>query len=241
MRQFMTHLTIARRRLTSPNLLSLVMAAGVVIAGPAFASPRVMVDFRPIRQLPEPSLVEGAVTITEFGSIGGQRRGELTLDKDGVAFATDKERDRIPFASIEAFAIEHSTRGLLRGTPDAVAGLAPEGAGLVYKAIRPGAQTLSIRYRDTRGAVHGAVLILPKKARDPVVERSGMPDWKRTLRSRAASWSTRLLPWLFRAVTIFWFQASHPNPRSGSNSRLQRRETFLPPILPRPTRRHLPG
>ncbi|WP_207081134.1 hypothetical protein [Novosphingobium sp. KA1] len=146
-------------------LLPLFLAAGVVLAGPAYAAPR--------HQDPShhphdraPVVIGGAVHLIGFGPIDANHGGELSFESDAVVFEAGKVSYAVPYEAVEAFSIDHSNKALMRGAKNVVAGLAPQGVGLLYKAIRPGAETLSMVYRDENGALHAAVIMLPKDAKD---------------------------------------------------------------------------
>ncbi|MDO7842700.1 DUF4410 domain-containing protein [Sphingomonas immobilis] len=114
--------------------------------------------------------IPGAVNVLGFGDIKPQSGGKLSFAPQGITFANDKEQATIPFAAVQAFSIEHSTTGILRGTGSAVARNVPYGGGQLYSAIRLGAETLTIFYRDEHKALHGAVVILPKDRKDDALQ-----------------------------------------------------------------------
>jgi len=102
------------------------------------------------------------------------KRRRLTLTEHDVSFGTANNSASIPFSAVQAFSVEHPQQGLMRGTKSTVASLAPNGAGQLYSAIRLGAETLTIFYLDEHRALHGAVLIVPKKRKDDCSGRSPM-------------------------------------------------------------------
>jgi hypothetical protein len=117
-----------------------------------------------------PMEIDGVVNIIGFDGVKPNSGGRLTFGNNGIAFVDGKTTGSIPFEAIRSFSIEHSNKGLMRGIKGTLAGFAPQGAGQLYSAIRPGAETVSLLYTDRNHALHGAVLIVPKKRRDDVLD-----------------------------------------------------------------------
>lgn len=112
----------------------------------------------------------GAVNLIGWDGAPQGNHGELRLTGDGMDFVKDGADHRIAWSAIRRFSIEHTTRGLIRGTGGTLAGFAPQGAGQLYSAIRLGAEALSILYADEHQGLHAAVVILPRSSRDAVVQ-----------------------------------------------------------------------
>lgn len=145
----------------SPIALAFLLAGTTLAPGIAAAQPRDAAV--PANEIP------GAVNVLGFGDIKPQSGGKLSFTGGEIAFGNEKQTASIPFAAVQAFSIEHSTTGLMRGTKSKVASQIPYGAGQLYGAIRLGAETLTIFYRDEHKALHGAVVILPKDRKDDVL------------------------------------------------------------------------
>lgn len=127
-----------------------------------------------------PAEIKGAVNLLGFDAATPNSSGSLVFRHDDLVFAGSKSSGAIPFAAIRRLSIEHSNKGLLRGTKGTVASFAPQGVGQMYSLFRPGAETLTILYVDQTQGLHGAVVLLPKSSRDETLEafaRAGLqPD-----------------------------------------------------------------
>lgn len=115
-----------------------------------------------------PLVVDHAVSLTAFDGLKPGRGGRLEIGVGALRFAADGKRREIPADAIRLIAMEASTKGLLRGTAGTLASLAPNGAGQIYSAVRPGAATLTLFYADENGALHAVVLLVPKDSRNAI-------------------------------------------------------------------------
>lgn len=113
-----------------------------------------------------PVVVDDAINIIGFEDMKPGAKGRLEIVDSGIRLINDKTEAEIPLDAIMAFAVEHTSKGLLRGTAGTLASLAPNGAGQIYSAIRPGAETLTLFYRDENDALHGVVILIPKSSKD---------------------------------------------------------------------------
>jgi|GEM_PF-1454630 len=141
----------------------------IVIPISAFAQNDIEVmGRRPIERTrsARPIVVDDAINIIGFEDVKPGSKGRLEIGDDGIRLSNDKAEGLIPVDAIQFFAVEHGSKGLLRGTAGTLASLAPNGAGQIYSAIRPGAETLTLFYRDENDALHGAVILIPKSSKD---------------------------------------------------------------------------
>lgn len=169
--------------------LYVLLSGGVAVSGlpsaPANAqrnatpSDEVLVTGRrPIAPSLSPIVVDKAINIIGVEGAKENESGRLTFLEGAVTFLTDKTTSVIPIAAIRSVAVDHTSKPLLRGVAGTLAGLAPNGGGQVYGAIRPGAEMLTIFYEDGDDALHGAVMLLSKSSKPAVIRafaRVGVP------------------------------------------------------------------
>jgi hypothetical protein len=122
----------------------------------------------PARQI-DGVAIDGAVNIIGFDGAKPNAGGRFAFNGSEVTFGTSKAHYSIPFTALRSFTIEHSNKGLMRGTKGLMASFAPQGVGQLYSLFRPGAETLTLFYADEHDGLHGAVLILPKTRKDDVL------------------------------------------------------------------------
>lgn len=115
-----------------------------------------------------PLVVDHAIPLTAFDGLKSGKAGRLEIGDGALRFDADGKRREIPAAAIRLMAMEASTKGLLRGTAGTLASLAPNGAGQIYSAVRPGAATLTLFYADENDALHAVVLLVPKDRREAI-------------------------------------------------------------------------
>lgn len=117
--------------------------------------------------------IEDTVHIVGLGTLGENSSGNASFSPEAITLRTGKSNAVIPLDAVRAFSIEHSNRTLLRGPAGSILGFAPKGMGQIYRAIRPGAETLTILYTDENEALHTAVMVVPKDRKDDVFEAMG--------------------------------------------------------------------
>lgn len=115
-----------------------------------------------------PLVLDHAVPLTAFDGLKSGKAGRLEIGSGALRFDANGQRREIPAGAIRCMALEASTKALLRGTAGTLASLAPNGAGQIYSAVRPGAATLTLFYVDANDALHAVVLLVPKDSRDAI-------------------------------------------------------------------------
>lgn len=120
-----------------------------------------------------PLVVEHSIPLVAFDGLRAGKSGTLSIDERFLRFQGDRDEREVPLAKVRFVAVETTTKALLRGAASTLASLAPNGAGQVYSAIRPGAALLTIFYRDQQDALHAVVLLVPKASKDAITSRLG--------------------------------------------------------------------
>ncbi len=112
--------------------------------------------------------IQHAVNVVGLGDLKADSVGDLVVDRETMSFTTASSTVEIRLRSIKAFSISHDDVPLIGGTTGAIASVAPYGVGQAVTLVRPAADTFTLVYTDSRQAVHGSVLLLPKGRGDEV-------------------------------------------------------------------------
>lgn len=150
------------------RLTTIALALSVTIGTAAMVVPET-VRAQIVAVSDAPVEVDDVVNIIGFEGVKPNSGGRLIFHSDKIAFVAGETTGSIPYEAIRSFSIEHSNKGLLRGTKGMLASFAPQGAGQLYSVFRPGAETVTLLYTDGNHALHAAVLIMPKKRKDDVL------------------------------------------------------------------------
>jgi hypothetical protein len=89
-------------------------------------------------------------------------KGTLTVQDQNLHFTHGKTSSDIGAASIEDLVTGKDSREAVGKTMSALTYAAPYGGGRVVALFRTKFDTLTIKYRDANGALHGAIFALPK-------------------------------------------------------------------------------
>jgi hypothetical protein len=149
-------------------------ATTVAIPHAAYAQAAVTDDIQVVAHRPAANqvdsvVIDGVVHLIGFDRVKSGSGGRLEFTGDTILLETDKASSTIAFRSVDFFAIEHSTKALMRGVKGKLAGLAPMGVGQLFNAVRAGSETLTLFYTDENDALHGAVVIIPSKSKEDVL------------------------------------------------------------------------
>lgn len=159
-----------RKFILALSAATILAASPAVLPGTVSAQPVIEVTgLRPPADDAPPIVINDAVAVTGFGDMKPGAKGRLEIGQQGLRLANGKSEAWIPIQAVRFFALDHTTRALLRGVAGTLASLAPNGAGQIYSAIRPGAEYLTIFYSDENNALHGVVLLLPRSPREDVL------------------------------------------------------------------------
>lgn len=95
--------------------------------------------------------------------------GDMEIDGKAITLHVHGHATAIPLDSILIFSMVHGDKPLIHGAKGKLAEAAPYGVGFAVTMTRPSAETLTLFYRDSFGAIHGGVLVLPKDTEGPVL------------------------------------------------------------------------
>ncbi len=95
--------------------------------------------------------------------------GDMEIDGKAITLHVHDHATAIPLDSILTFSMVRGDKPLIHGAKGKLAEAAPYGVGFAVTMTRPSAETLTLFYRDSFGAIHGGVLVLPKDTEESVV------------------------------------------------------------------------
>ena len=108
-----------------------------------------------------PAASTEAVQVIGFGDIKNNTKGTLELKDGGLHFTSKTSSFNVTADTIEDVVTGADTQRAIRGTVGTLSQLAPYGAGRALSMLRQKIDTLTIEYRDSNGALHGAVFTMP--------------------------------------------------------------------------------
>jgi len=131
--------------------------------------------------------------ITGLTGVKANAKGTLTIESDNLLFANSKTKVSVPIHSVEDVVTDNDSQRVFRGTFGTLTMFAPYGGGRFLSLFRSKLDTLTIQYRDSDGALHGAIFTMAVGKADPlkkelvaqgarttipVQQDSGSPDTK---------------------------------------------------------------
>lgn len=102
------------------------------------------------------------VHVIGLEAIKHNAKGQVTVSKDALTFASGPTRSDLTIAGIEDVQTGADSQRLLHGTVGTLTMFAPYGSGRFLSLFREKIDTLTIEYRDANGGLHGAIFTLPQ-------------------------------------------------------------------------------
>jgi len=115
----------------------------------------------------QPAAGNKAVQITGLVGVKANTSGNLTLENGSLQFAGSGTKVSMPIHSVEDVITENDSQRVFRGTLGTLTMFAPYGSGRFLSLFRSKIDTLTIRYRDPDGGLHGAIFTMPLGKADP--------------------------------------------------------------------------
>lgn len=109
-----------------------------------------------------------AVQVIGPGNIKKNTKGSLALKNGDPHFISNKSDFSISAANVQDVITGADTERAIRGTVGTISQLAPYGAGRALSLFRENINTLTIEYRDSSGALHGAVFTMAVGRAEPL-------------------------------------------------------------------------
>jgi hypothetical protein len=102
-----------------------------------------------------------AVELVGLAGIKGNTQGALTIEDGKLHFAHSKKTAEIAAAAIEDVITGAESQRVIRGTAGTLSMFGPYGSGRFLSLFRSNLDSLTIRYRDADGGLHGVVFGVP--------------------------------------------------------------------------------
>jgi hypothetical protein len=93
--------------------------------------------------------------------------GTLALEGGELEFKNSKGNAKVPLHSIEDVVTDLDSQRVFRGTVGTLTMFAPYGSGRFLSLFRSKIDTLTIKYRDENGALHGAIFTMATGKAEP--------------------------------------------------------------------------
>ena len=109
-------------------------------------------------------------SIQLFGLSGvkNNTKGTLSVDGDKLHFASSKGTADIPLANVEDVLTGNDSQRVVRGKLGTVSMFGPYGSGRFLSLFRSKLDTITVKYRDSEGGLHGTVFTLPVGQAEPL-------------------------------------------------------------------------
>jgi len=111
-----------------------------------------------------------AVQIIGFGDIRDNTKGTLELKDGSLHFTSSKESFTVRANNIQDVVTGNDTQRAIQGPVGTISQFGPYGSGRVLSLFRSNIDTFTIEYRDSDGALHGAIFTMPAGKADPLKE-----------------------------------------------------------------------
>jgi hypothetical protein len=107
---------------------------------------------------------EQPVKVTQITGLTGVKKnttGNLSVEGGNLHFSHEQVKVEVATASMEDVVTGGDSQRLLHGTLGTLTMLAPYGSGRFLSLFRTKLDTLTVKYRDTDGGLHGAIFAMP--------------------------------------------------------------------------------
>ena len=108
-----------------------------------------------------------STAIIGLDGVKDKTAGTLTIEDGKLCFVHSGTRSQIPAAAMEDVVTADDSQRVIRGTLGTVSMLAPYGSGRALSMIRSKIDSLTIKYCDDTGGLHGAVFTMPARTAEP--------------------------------------------------------------------------
>ncbi|HEX3542955.1 MAG TPA: hypothetical protein VHT31_00380 [Candidatus Acidoferrum sp.] len=108
------------------------------------------------------------VALTGLTGVKDNQKGRLTVENGKLLFQYGKKTSDISAPAIEDVVTGEDTQAAIGKTASTLSMAAPYGSGRFLALFRTKFDTLTLRYRDENGALHGAIFALHTSDAEPI-------------------------------------------------------------------------
>jgi hypothetical protein len=101
------------------------------------------------------------VQITGLAGVKNKTKGRLQVNGSNLRFTHERQQVELAATSMEDVITGNDSQRLLHGTLGTLTMFAPYESGRVLSLFRSKLDTLTIKYRDADGGLHGAIFTMP--------------------------------------------------------------------------------
>ena len=109
-----------------------------------------------------------AIALTGLPGVKDDAKGKLTVESGKLYFTHAKKTSDLNVADIEDVVTGEDTQASVGKTVSTLSMAAPYGSGRFLALFRSKFDTLTLRYRDENGALHGVIFALPAGGAEPI-------------------------------------------------------------------------
>jgi hypothetical protein len=99
--------------------------------------------------------------ITGLAGIKNKTKGSITIENGNLRFAQGKTNVDLAATSMQDVVTGKDSQRAIHGTLGTLTSVAPYGSGRFLSLFRTKLETLTIKYRDADGSLHGAIFTMP--------------------------------------------------------------------------------
>jgi hypothetical protein len=99
--------------------------------------------------------------ITGLTGVANKTNGSITIENGNLRFAHGKTNVDLPAASMQDVVTGNDSQRMIHGTLGVLMIAAPYGSGRFMSLFRTKLDTLTIKYQDADGSLHGAIFTMP--------------------------------------------------------------------------------
>lgn len=99
--------------------------------------------------------------ITGLVGIKNKTKGSITIENGNLRFAQGKTNVDLAATSMQDVVTGNDSQRAIHGTLGTLTMVAPYGSGRFLSLFRTKLETLTIKYRDADGSLHGAIFTMP--------------------------------------------------------------------------------
>jgi hypothetical protein len=134
-------------------------AIAMIFAGLAVCSSNAQQNSKPARNV---------IALTGFPGVKDNAKGSLTVENGKLLFKSGKKSSDVSAPAIEDVVTGEDTQAAVGKTVSNLSMAAPYGSGRFLALFRSKFDTLTLRYRDENGALHGVIFALPTGGAEPI-------------------------------------------------------------------------